>query len=317
MIVKTCKTPSKNGLVSVILPVFNGSKFINTAIDSVVSQTYQNFEIIAVDDGSSDNSFEILSQRCDSRIRIFRKANGGVAHTRNYAIQRSKGEFIAFLDQDEEWFCNKLEKQIDFINAQPDYPIVYTDAISICLNNSRQPLRWSELYKPTSGFIFSDLYRTDNFILLSSVFLKKSLIDEVGFLCIDKAFRGVDDFEFWLRISQNHKFGYIPEVLVKRTVHADNFSYKSKKSLSLMIENALHVYRKYYQLSEKISRRDYSNAILRRTSYMVHNRLYIMLLQYLCFAFIIDPSNVIGITGTLSAIFGRLMHKLKTLPKHQ
>lgn len=110
----------KNGLVSVITPCYNGSRFISETIDSVLSQTYSNWEMIIVDDGSTDNSAEIveLYSKKDGRIRLIRQVNGGSAEARNHGIREAQGQYIALLDSDDLWKPEFLSEQIDFMKGK-------------------------------------------------------------------------------------------------------------------------------------------------------------------------------------------------------
>jgi len=117
----------KRPLVSVVMPVYNAERFLRQAIDSVLNQTYQNIELIAVDDCSKDNSLQILTeyQENDSRVRVIKqKQNQGVAHARNRGVQLAKGEFIALLDSDDVWEVEKLDKQV-LLLSQADADIAY------------------------------------------------------------------------------------------------------------------------------------------------------------------------------------------------
>lgn len=122
-----------NDLVSIIMPNYNASKYIDASIHSVLNQTYKNFELIIVDDVSTDNSVELIKKYEDKRIKLFiNEKNSGAAISRNRALREAKGKWIAFLDSDDIWDCNKLEKQINFMNAN-DYKMSFTD-YRICNN---------------------------------------------------------------------------------------------------------------------------------------------------------------------------------------
>ena len=115
-------------LVSVIMNCHNGSKFLEQSVNSIISQTYKNWELIFWDNASQDNSKEIISKFSDDRIRYFRsKKFNRLYESRNLAIQNSKGEFISFLDTDDMWQKDKLEKHMDFFSKNIDYEIVYSN----------------------------------------------------------------------------------------------------------------------------------------------------------------------------------------------
>ncbi len=102
-------------LVSVILPVYNGEQFVARAIESVLNQTYKELELIVVDDGSSDNSLDVVQSYADSRLKVLTKENGGPASARNFGIQHCSGEYVALIDQDDLWYPKKLEKQLGLL----------------------------------------------------------------------------------------------------------------------------------------------------------------------------------------------------------
>ena len=113
-------------LISVIIPTYNSQKYISSAVNSVLSQTYKAFELIIVDDGSTDNTGEIVASFDDRRIRYIRQNNSGVAVARNTGIKSSKGEYIAFLDADDIWERDKLAVQIDEISSDDNICMVYS-----------------------------------------------------------------------------------------------------------------------------------------------------------------------------------------------
>src|SRR5262245_9487013 len=118
--------------VSVVIPTYNRAGFLKTAITSALAQTLQNFEIIVVDDASQDDTEKILRQFQDSRIRLIRhKTNQGVAAARNTGVVNSKGKFIAFLDDDDQWFPQKLEKQLRVLEKNPTVGVVYTGSFAV------------------------------------------------------------------------------------------------------------------------------------------------------------------------------------------
>lgn len=120
-----------NELVSIIMPTYNASKYITESVDSVLAQTYQNWELIIIDDGSKDNTAEIIGKYTDKRIKLIRhKENMGVAVAQNTGLANANGRWIAFLDSDDEWLPNKLEEQLKFM-TENNYSFSYTDYIEV------------------------------------------------------------------------------------------------------------------------------------------------------------------------------------------
>ncbi|PHV70159.1 glycosyl transferase family 2 [Sporanaerobium hydrogeniformans] len=179
-------------LISIIVPVYNASNTVEKTIQSILKQSYTHFEVIVIDDCSSDNSFEILEalEKIDKRIILYKnEKNLGVSQTRNYGISKAKGEFIAFLDSDDEWRENKLELQLQYIKKQ-QADLCYTayemvgekDSLGVYCSVPAQ-VTYKELLK-------------ENSILCSSVLVRKSRLKEMPFN--SEFFH--EDFVLWLEL---------------------------------------------------------------------------------------------------------------------
>ncbi len=199
-------------LVSVVIPTYNRSEDLKRALDSVLSQTYKNFEVIVVDNNSTDGTDTMLESLNDQRIRLLKINNNGIiAASRNLGINASSGEWIAFLDSDDWWLPNKIEKSVYYINQGAD--LTYHDMYLSYKKNQ------SFFFKKTKGRsliapIFYDLIRNGNPINNSSVLVKKSFLYEVGLFCTDKDIVAIEDYDAWLRISKNtENFVKIPHTL--------------------------------------------------------------------------------------------------------
>lgn len=158
IVISYCTIIVKNrGLVSIITPSYNASKYISVAIESVLSQTYQNWEMLITDDCSIDGSLEIAERYCrrDERIKLFQlKKNSGVATARNYSISQARGKYIAFLDSDDMWLPNKLEEQLILFDNE-DTAIVYSDYEKI----SEQGIRNQRIVSAPSSTNYKHLLR--------------------------------------------------------------------------------------------------------------------------------------------------------------
>lgn len=301
---------SHTDIVSVILPVYNGEKFVGRAIESVLDQTYEGLELIVVDDGSSDNSLDVVQSYTDSRLKLFKKTNGGPASARNFGIKHSFGEFIALIDQDDLWYPEKLEKQIILLSQNSKLGMVYCDALSVYEDGSGPTSKWSELHVPQTGKVFIDLYQ-GNFILSSSAIFRKSLIHKIGLVDEDKKYFGVDDYECWLRIALNSEIGYVPEILVERRLHKSNLSFRNKKSQAMMYTNAIEVRKKYNKLYPNIFLKRYlSNSYLSQVNDLLYNRLIAQTLKNLLYAFLVDKANFKNIFSTIGSIFTKICNKI-------
>ena len=198
----------KGPLVSIVTPTYNRSDFLPEAIDSVLGQTYENFELIIVDDGSTDDTQALVeSYQKDPRIRYFYQANQGQSVARNRGIAESKGEFICFLDSDNAWLPQKLERSLLEFERFPAAHIVYGNSILIDENSAEIGKSTMKRY---SGRITHHLLK-DNFVSMNTTMTRRQCFDEMG--GFNESDRVAEDYELWLRFSTKFEFRYIPEFL--------------------------------------------------------------------------------------------------------
>ncbi len=193
---KPVENPVKN-LVSVIIPTFNRAWTLKNAVDSVLAQDYKPIEIIVIDDGSTDNTKELLEEYRD-KIQVLTQPNKGVSGARNKGIKNSKGEFIALLDSDDAWEKNKISYQVDFFEKNPHALICQTEEIWI--RNGRR-VNPRKKHKKPSGMIFKaslDLC----LVSPSAVMMRKKLFDLKGYF--NEEFPVCEDYDLWLRIGAEH-----------------------------------------------------------------------------------------------------------------
>lgn len=207
-------------LVSVIIPAYNRANSIRRAIDSVISQTYNNIEITVVDDGSIDNTEEIIAFYGD-KVRYIYKANGGCSSARNIGIKESRGDFIAFLDSDDSWYPDKIKKQMDAILKKDDYGLCICDINFI--DKNLEHLSFSNLRAkiPKDGFIMKYLLRMPK-ITCSYMLVKKGVFSHVGLF--DETFATANDFEMMLRICNSVKTILVNKPLVLYKKSSDSVS---------------------------------------------------------------------------------------------
>ena len=205
-------------LVSVIVPAYNAESFIAQTLDSIISQTYQNIEILVVDDGSQDRTPEIVesfAQR-DQRLTLLRQANAGVAAARNLAIEKSSGEYIAPIDADDIWYPQKLEKQVEcMLKGGPSVGLVYAWSVIIDENNSI--LKKLISYLEPEGDVYTALVYA-NFVGNASVpLIRRTCLERVGgYNCqlrSQKA-QGCEDWDICLRIAEFYQLRVVPEYLI-------------------------------------------------------------------------------------------------------
>jgi glycosyltransferase involved in cell wall biosynthesis len=199
-------------LVSVILPTYNRAHIISKSVQSVLTQTYHNFEVIVIDDGSTDNTKEIIMNiACkDSRLKYFRNdENKGPSVTRNVGINLARGELIAFADDDDEWFSDKLEKQVNLLQTLPeDFAVVYSGFYKV-IGTEKIYIPPKNIY-PKEGSILNSLLKR-NFVGTPSILVRKSALLDVGLF--DEKLLMFEDWELVIRLSKKYQFKLIDEPL--------------------------------------------------------------------------------------------------------
>jgi teichuronic acid biosynthesis glycosyltransferase TuaG len=200
--------------VSAIVPVHNCEDYVREAIDSVLNQTYKDFEVIVINDGSTDKTEEILRQYGD-KIRWKSQENKGQASAVNEGIKMAEGRYIAYLDADDVCLRERFENQVEYLCRHPDVALVYSDSYEI--DGHGQILR-TRKSRPHDGFV---LLQT-NYIGRSAVMHKRECLDEVGLF--DESITGDDDWDMWIRISEEFEMRYTGRPLVKYRVHGGNVS---------------------------------------------------------------------------------------------
>ncbi|MEO0225260.1 MAG: glycosyltransferase [candidate division WOR-3 bacterium] len=230
-------------LVSIIIPTYNQSQFLANSLNSVLCQTYRTWEILIIDDGSVDDTKKVVEnfiKKYNEKIKYFYQENKGQASARNLGIRISKGEYVAFLDSDDEWLPEKIEKQVKFLKAYPEYAMVFTDVLII--SDGIDNKRLSDINKPFSGMVFAKLLK-NNFITNSSVMVRKKIFFSLGYLDESPLLRNLEDYDMWLRIAKNYKIGYIPEVLVKYNYFPKITNWQKRK---IVYKARLYIYKKHF-----------------------------------------------------------------------
>ncbi len=204
--------------VSVIIPTHNRAGFVTEAIGSVLAQSYQDFELIIVDDGSEDNTRKTI-ERFAGRIRYQYQENHGISHARNTGLHLAQAPYIAFLDSDDLWIRDKLARQIEHMENHPDHLLCHTDEIWIRNGVRVNP---KKIHGKHSGWIFSYCVPLC-MISLSSALMKRELLDRVGIF--DETLPVCEDYDLWLRASLVTAVGFLPQpLIIKRGGHSDQLS---------------------------------------------------------------------------------------------
>jgi len=227
---------NENILVSIIIPVYNGEKYISDTIQSVIDQTYKNWELIIVDDGSTDNTAEIVKQFNDSRISYIKKNNTGVSDTRNVGAMISKGEILSFLDADDIWLPENLEKKIEKLINEPKYVLV-TSTMYI----------WDERhdYKTCETTKINFLDDCEKFRKLMAITIPTSAIMHKEYFFVvgmfDTNISTSADFDLAIRLRELGEFGYLDEPLVLYRSHPSQMH----NNIALYKHDMIYILKKY------------------------------------------------------------------------
>ncbi|MEA1984387.1 MAG: glycosyltransferase [Euryarchaeota archaeon] len=208
--------------ISIIMNCLNCSRYLKEAIDSIYQQTYTNWEIVFWDNASTDHSAEI-ARSYDDRLRYFCSENTvPLGHARNFAIERARGKYIAFLDCDDRWLPDKLERQIRIFEDRKDVALLYSDSYIVDSSGNRMKTAFDS-ENPERGMIFNGLLSKYNFIPLLTVLIKKDVLDEVGYFNPD--YNVAEEYDLFLRIAHIHSIDYIDRPLAEYRVHENNLSF--------------------------------------------------------------------------------------------
>ena len=212
------------GLVSIIMPNYNGAKYIKETLDSVLTQTYTNWEVLFVDDYSSDNSIDLVNSYNEPRFKVFRnEKNKGAAASRNYALREAKGKWIAFLDADDLWLPDKLEKQLEFMTKN-DYHFSCTSYEHIDENSNSSGVKVVSPKKIGRRKMYRYCYLGCLTVMYDA--------ELVGLIQVDERLKSRNDYAMWLKVSKHCVCYYLDKVLAKYRIRTNSLSHSGlKKSI--------------------------------------------------------------------------------------
>jgi glycosyltransferase involved in cell wall biosynthesis len=249
--------------VSIIMPVLNGERYITEALDSIVAQTYKNYELVAVNDGSTDRTRDLLYQYADKiALRyVHHPTRQGITASMNDGIRNSGGEYVTFLDHDDLWLPEFLGTHVQHLEAHPDVGMVHCDFQTIDSNGNvieESVARGRDRLRP-SGWVFRQLFM-DSFIAASSALIRKECFDRLG---VFNETLHWGDYHMWLRIARHYQIDYCPKVMEKYRQHGGqstqtyNGQPAGKESVAMLaIKELLNAYPEIRQeLGEKTIRR--------------------------------------------------------------
>jgi glycosyltransferase involved in cell wall biosynthesis len=258
-------------LVSVIVPAYNAEAFVERTLKSVLRQTYKNLEVLVVDDGSKDKTFEIVQSiaQTDSRVILIRQKNAGVAAARNLAIEKSTGEYIAPIDADDIWYPEKIEKQVNCIlKVDESVGLVYSWSINIDENDL---IIGQYQGSKAEGEVYISLL-CQNFIdNASNPLIRRSCLKQIGgYNCQFKqqAAQGCEDWDIYLRIAEYYEFRVVPEFLIgyRQVIGSMATNYKAMvKSHDLVIADVQQRHPEIPANIYRLSKMVYYNYLLGKT----------------------------------------------------
>ena len=258
--------------MSVVVTTYMHGKYIRASIDSVLAQTFNDYELIIIDDESPDNTEEEVSRFKDSRLRYLRQKHSGLpAHSRNIGIKVATGRLIAFLDGDDKWYPEKLARCYEVFQQHPEVDLVCHNEV---MRDASGKLIKEQSYGPQVSQMFRRLLFRGNCLSPSATVVKREALLEEGFLFReDPIFFMAEDYDLWLRLSKRYRFHFLPEVLGEFIMHEtnasrnfethyinqievikDNFKeYEEKKILDFFLIN-LRISRAYFVMVKSFAR---------------------------------------------------------------
>lgn len=214
--------------VTILMSVYNGEKYLREAIDSILNQTFQDFEFIIINDASTDKTLDILKSYSDPRIKVhINNKNLGLAKSLNIGLKMAKGEYVARQDADDISMPNRLAVQVVFLDTHPDYAVV--GAFPKVIYENSDKIRYGQ--RPTEDNNIRRTLKTKNCLVHGSTMIRMKCLLDLGFY--DESMERSQDFELWLRLSQKYSFKNIPKYLYALRLHNKNLetSYMVKQQI--------------------------------------------------------------------------------------
>lgn len=225
------EVPQEEGLVSVVVATYNMARYLSNAVNSVLNQTYKHLEVVIVDDGSTDETRDVIAKlRKDTRVHAHMQENRGQAAAKNRGIELSRGEFVAFLDADDEWVSRKLELQLPLFEKARAVGVVYSDFEYMDADGKsfgRPELRMHR------GRISSQLL-IENFVCFPTTVVRREYLHKVGAF-VERYVMGID-YDLWLRMSATYEFDFVAESTVRYRVWPGQMSKNHRKRFEAGIE---------------------------------------------------------------------------------
>ncbi len=225
--------------VSIIIPAYNAMVYLLDTLQSALGQTFSDFEVLIINDGSSDSIVEWAAQIRDPRVQLISQENQGLSGARNTGIWRSQGEYLAFLDADDIWEPTKLEKQVACLDRNPSVGLV-SSWVS-CIDDKGNWIESPQTPKSRGDELKRDLFVSNIVLCGSTPMVRRCCFEKVGFF--DRTLRSIEDWDMWLRMAPHYQLYAIQEPLVQYRKHSNSMS----KNLKVMVESVNEVTTKAFR----------------------------------------------------------------------
>jgi glycosyltransferase involved in cell wall biosynthesis len=214
--------------VSVIIPTYQRGHIVGQAINSVLAQTYSDYEIIVINDGSQDNTSQVLAQFSEHNIITIHQANQGLSAARNAGIRSARGKYIAFLDDDDLWEPQKLEKQIPVLEANPHLGLIYSDSLFFSDKYGLFSGSYNTAFPTPNLQVLWTLFRY-NYIPVPTVVVRRDCLDKVGLF--DETLKSCEDYDLWLRLIEKFPIYFLNQPLARYRQSPNNLSGNKEQML--------------------------------------------------------------------------------------
>ncbi|HTL48433.1 MAG TPA: glycosyltransferase [Verrucomicrobiae bacterium] len=221
------------------MPSYNRAHLISEALDSVFAQTFSDYEVILVDDGSTDGTEDLVKKRYGGRLTYVKQENRGISGARNRGIESSRGKYIAFLDSDDKWLPEKLARQAAYMEAHPGVGLLATKLVRYEIGGRQEETR--QICPPDFPRGFLDLLTGKNFVPTTTTMVRRECLDTVG--VFDPELKVAEDWDLWLRIARRYEIFCLDEVLAEHRDHPQKTT-----------QNLFKVYDGYWRFYEKMLR---------------------------------------------------------------
>jgi len=254
-------------MVSVVIPVYNAGPAIRRAIDSVLAQSFTDYEIIVVDDGSTDNTEELV-KKYGSKVKYIYQENSGRSSARNTGIQAAKGKWVAFLDADDQWLPDKLKIQMELLDRNSELMWCAGNFIQTDGSRSTPRINPTVINNALTGrdyFLnyFEEAAKGLCFIATPTVIVKKSIFEKIGLFDISLLFG--EDMDTWWRIAHKHpQVGYIAEPIARVYLNIQDQALQKQRLARKSCQNIIKLAKKHFELSEKYGDTEVYRALVKR-----------------------------------------------------